>query len=93
MLRNSNFPISALPLNTYFEHMVTLLSVRVKAFLEGTLSSSPSTCQPKGVILEMCYHPVLWMRIAQPASDSGWKVILGGGGIELVGSRTGSTMD
>lgn len=31
----------------------------------------------KGVILEMCYHPVPWTEIAQLASTAGWKVILG----------------
>lgn len=31
----------------------------------------------KGVILEMCYHPVPWTEIAHLASGAGWKVILG----------------
>ncbi|KAA8651978.1 hypothetical protein EYZ11_001731 [Aspergillus tanneri] len=43
----------------------------LRAFL-GEESSSP-----KGVILEMCYHPTPWTEIAQLASTAGWKVILG----------------
>lgn len=45
----------------------------IQAFLNG--GTSPDTY--KGVILEMCYHPVPWTEIAQLASDAGWKVILG----------------
>ena len=46
----------------------------IQAFLGGDL---PSGGGYKGVILEMCYHPVPWTEIAQLASDAGWKVILG----------------
>lgn len=43
----------------------------IKAFLAG------ESGKPKGVILEMCYHPVPWTEIGQLASSAGWKVILG----------------
>jgi len=46
----------------------------VTAFLAGG-SKSVGTC--KGVILEMCYHPIPWTDIAHLASSAGWKVILG----------------
>lgn len=45
----------------------------VKSFLGGRRSDGKC----KGVILEMCYHPVPWTEIAQLASSAGWKVILG----------------
>ncbi|KAL4894070.1 shikimate 5-dehydrogenase [Aspergillus ambiguus] len=41
-----------------------------------TLLGTPSQ-SAKGVILEMCYHPVPWTEIADMASTAGWKVILG----------------
>lgn len=44
------------------------------SFLSG---GSKADGKYKGVILEMCYHPVPWTEIAQLASSSGWKVILG----------------
>jgi len=47
----------------------------IQAFFEG--HSPRSVDGYKGVILEMCYHPVPWTEIAQLASDAGWKVILG----------------
>lgn len=46
----------------------------VKAFL-GV--GRPAKDGYKGVILEMCYHPVPWTEIAHLASGAGWKVILG----------------
>ncbi|PGH05134.1 hypothetical protein AJ79_06882 [Helicocarpus griseus UAMH5409] len=33
--------------------------------------------EEKGVLLEMCYHPKPWTDIAELASSSGWKVVLG----------------
>ncbi|OQD74917.1 hypothetical protein PENDEC_c009G04395 [Penicillium decumbens] len=45
----------------------------IQSFL-GTAADAP---KQQGVILEMCYHPVLWTDIAQLASVGGWKVILG----------------
>ncbi|OJJ79004.1 shikimate dehydrogenase family protein [Aspergillus glaucus CBS 516.65] len=47
----------------------------IQAFFSG--GSPLSGDSYKGVILEMCYHPVPWTEIAQLASDAGWKVILG----------------
>ena len=46
----------------------------ITSFLHG---GSSSDGKYKGVILEMCYHPVPWTEIAQIASSSGWKVVLG----------------
>ena len=48
----------------------------VNVFLNGN-TSSQSTGKSKGVILEMCYHPVPWTDIAQLATAAGWTVILG----------------
>ncbi|KAF7126225.1 hypothetical protein CNMCM5793_002720 [Aspergillus hiratsukae] len=47
----------------------------LQAFLGQTPASTSDSC--RGVILEMCYHPVPWTEIAQLASAAGWKVILG----------------
>lgn len=47
----------------------------IQAFLTSGGSLSGDTY--KGVVLEMCYHPVPWTEIAQLASGAGWKVILG----------------
>ncbi|KAK2807400.1 hypothetical protein FQN51_003226 [Onygenales sp. PD_10] len=59
----------------------------VEAFLNGSTSTdrdrdtdrvtqgeNPS---PRGVILEMCYHPRPWTEIAELAAGKGWKVVLG----------------
>lgn len=46
----------------------------VKAFLGAGKQAKDGY---KGVILEMCYHPVPWTEIAHLASGAGWKVILG----------------
>ena len=31
----------------------------------------------KGAILEMCYHPTPWTKIAELSQKAGWQVILG----------------
>ncbi|KAH8426029.1 shikimate dehydrogenase family protein [Aspergillus melleus] len=55
----------------------------LQAFLGEETETEAQTAEggeekkPKGVILEMCYHPSPWTEIAQLASSSGWKVILG----------------
>ncbi|KAF9889745.1 hypothetical protein FE257_007051 [Aspergillus nanangensis] len=53
--------------------------IRAREVLEAFFgaSSVKEGAEPKGVILEMCYHPVPWTEIAHLASSAGWKVILG----------------
>ncbi|KAM0110036.1 hypothetical protein ACP6JB_004137 [Aspergillus fumigatus] len=52
--------------------------LQAREVLQVFLGEAPATtATPKGVILEMCYHPVPWTEIAQLASTAGWKVILG----------------
>lgn len=49
----------------------------LKAFLGEGVEGQATGGKPRGVILEMCYHPSPWTEIAQLASSAGWKVILG----------------
>ncbi|KAK2811081.1 hypothetical protein FQN50_002416 [Emmonsiellopsis sp. PD_5] len=52
----------------------------IEAFLNGTSTdtdASGETPSPRGVILEMCYHPRPWTEIAELAAGAGWKVVLG----------------
>ncbi|PYH97281.1 hypothetical protein BO71DRAFT_417144 [Aspergillus ellipticus CBS 707.79] len=50
--------------------------IRSRQVLQALLGSAGDQ-KPKGVILEMCYHPVIWTEIAELASSAGWKVIVG----------------
>lgn len=49
----------------------------LQAFLGEETDGKAGEKKPRGVILEMCYHPSPWTEIAQLASSAGWKVILG----------------
>lgn len=51
--------------------------INARQVLQAFLGEASSSGASKGVILEMCYHPVPWTEIAQLASTAGWKVILG----------------
>ena len=46
--------------------------VRVRQIIETILDKAQ-----KGVVLEMCYHPSPWTRLAALATAAGWHVILG----------------
>ncbi|RAL02198.1 shikimate dehydrogenase family protein [Aspergillus ibericus CBS 121593] len=50
--------------------------IRARQVLQALLGTADDQ-KPKGVILEMCYHPVIWTEIAELASAAGWKVIVG----------------
>ncbi|PWY91519.1 NAD(P)-binding protein [Aspergillus sclerotioniger CBS 115572] len=50
--------------------------IRARQVLQALLGAADDQ-KPKGVILEMCYHPVIWTQIAELASAAGWKVIVG----------------
>ncbi|KAL1963041.1 hypothetical protein VTN77DRAFT_8789 [Rasamsonia byssochlamydoides] len=50
--------------------------LRTRRIIEAVLQRN-SGRQDKGVVLEMCYHPLPWTNIAELASHAGWKVILG----------------
>ncbi|PYH44350.1 shikimate dehydrogenase family protein [Aspergillus saccharolyticus JOP 1030-1] len=50
--------------------------INARAVLQALLGSKADD-KPKGVILEMCYHPVPWTEIAEIADAAGWKVIQG----------------
>lgn len=49
--------------------------IRTRKIIDAILKTQQDP--EKGVILEMCYHPLPWTDIAELASQSGWKVILG----------------
>ncbi|KAE8145777.1 shikimate dehydrogenase substrate binding domain-containing protein [Aspergillus avenaceus] len=51
--------------------------LQARQVLQTFLGEPSSPDAFKGVILEMCYHPLPWTEIAQLASTAGWKVILG----------------
>ncbi|KAF7590053.1 hypothetical protein BBP40_003306 [Aspergillus hancockii] len=51
--------------------------INARQVLQSFFGETSSSEEFKGVILEMCYHPVPWTEIAQLASTAGWKVILG----------------
>lgn len=52
--------------------------VRTRGVITAFLAAGPKPAgMRKGVILEMCYHPIPWTDIAHLASSAGWKVILG----------------
>lgn len=57
----------------------TAEEVRTRQIIAAILQlhHRPDREEEKGVILEMCYHPVPWTSIAELASQAGWKVILG----------------
>ncbi|PYH87137.1 shikimate 5-dehydrogenase [Aspergillus uvarum CBS 121591] len=50
--------------------------INARQVLQALLGSKDDA-KPKGVILEMCYHPVPWTEIAELADAAGWKVIQG----------------
>ncbi|KAL1983811.1 hypothetical protein VTN96DRAFT_9897 [Rasamsonia emersonii] len=50
--------------------------IRTRRIIEAVLQRS-SNSKEKGVVLEMCYHPLPWTNIAELSSQAGWKVILG----------------
>ncbi|KAJ6112900.1 Quinate/shikimate 5-dehydrogenase/glutamyl-tRNA reductase [Penicillium capsulatum] len=51
--------------------------LRARSIIQMFLGTEATAATQRGVILEMCYHPVPWTDIAQMASTGGWKVILG----------------
>ncbi|XRM46901.1 hypothetical protein ABZX51_009922 [Aspergillus tubingensis] len=54
----------------------TVEEIRARNVLTALLGAKEDG-KPKGVILEMCYHPVIWTEIAELADAAGWKVIVG----------------
>ncbi|KAE8351011.1 shikimate dehydrogenase substrate binding domain-containing protein [Aspergillus coremiiformis] len=55
----------------------TPTEINARQVLQAFLGEPSPSATFKGVILEMCYHPVPWTEISQLASTAGWKVILG----------------
>lgn len=51
--------------------------LKARSVTQKFLGTAATASTQRGVILEMCYHPVPWTDIAQMASTGGWRVILG----------------